>query len=598
MEKVPELIPINFLPPRVDVERRQDGTIILRSPEPLRPYARCIGEYLEKWADEKPNDVFLAQREGDAWRKITWAETRQKVHAIAAWLLARNVSVDHPVVILSDNSIEHGLIALGAMHAGVPAAPVSPAYSLNSRDFSKLKSIVSLIEPSVVFADDARLFARPLAAIAHHDFEFVATRNIDAVQGATPFSSLTECADTRAVDRAFAAVQPDTIAKFLFTSGSTGHPKAVINTQRMLCSNIQSRTQAWPFITEEPPVLVDWLPWNHTFGGNNDFGVVLAHGGTLYIDNGKPAPGLIEITVRNLREISPTIVYNAPRGYDALLPFLESDSLLRRTFFARLKIILYAAAALPQHLFDRLERLSIQETGRRVRLVSAWGSTETAPQVTLVHYEPLRPGVIGLPTPGYEVKMVEAGGGKYELRVRGSNVTPGYWKRPDLTEAAFDEEGFYKMGDAGRFADPEDPSQGIEFAGRIAEDFKLSSGTFVHVGALRVRGIEAMAPFAQDIVIAGHDRDEIAFLIFPNPKTMNDPQARERVREGMKVLRHECRGSSLYPARALLLTEPPSIDAGEITDKGYINQQAVLSRRAALVERVYKEHPDDDVIVL
>jgi feruloyl-CoA synthase len=591
MERTAELIPIKFLQARVDVERQTDGTLILRSPEQLRPFARCWGDYLERWATEKPDAIFLAQRSGDAWRKLTWSETRQQVHAIATSLLARGVSVEHPIVVLSDNSIEHALLALAAMHIGVPIVPISPAYSLMSKDFAKLKTIIDLIEPRLVFVENVRPFAAALAAIAHYDFELISTDD---------FGRLTQQIDHSRVARAFAAVQPDTIAKFLFTSGSTGQPKAVINTQRMLCSNIQSRAQTWPFLEEEPPVLVDWLPWNHTFGGNNDFGVVLGHGGTLYIDGGKPVPGLIETTVRNLREISPTICYNAPRGYDALLPFLENDAKLRRTFFARLKVILYAAAALPAHLWDRLERLSILETGKRVRMTSAWGSTETAPQVTIVHFESVRTSVVGLPSPGYELKMIPVdAAGKYELRVRGSNVTPGYWKRDDLTAAAFDEDGFYKMGDAGRFADPDDPAKGIEFAGRLAEDFKLTSATWVHVGALRVRAIAALAPVALDVVIAGHDRDEVGFLVFPNPDSdLLEPHVRECVRRGMNALRDEGGGGTTYGTRAILLEEPPSIDAGEITDKGYVNQRAVLERRAALVERLYARPCDESVILL
>jgi feruloyl-CoA synthase len=587
---------IRFLPPRVDVERRPDGTLVLRSPEPLRSYARCLGEYLERWAAEKPNDVFLAEREGENWKKITWAQTRQQVHSIATSLLSRGVSVEHPVAILSDNSIEHALIALAAMHIGVPVAPISPAYSLMSRDFAKLKKAVSLIQPALAFVDDAQQYARALAAIDDPNIEVVAARNIGA---ATPFARLTAQINPAIVSRAFAAVQPDTIAKFLFTSGSTGQPKAVINTQRMLCSNIQSATQTWPFLEDEPPVLVDWLPWNHTFGGNNNFSAVFAYGGTLYIDAGKPLPGLIEKTVRNLREVSPTMYYNVPRGYDALLPFLESDVALRRSFFARLKVLIYAAAALPEQLWERLEQLAIQETGKCVWMASAWGSTETAPMVTLVHFEPIRTSVIGLPTPGCELKMVPVGhAGRYELRVRGPNVTPGYWKQPDLTKAAFDEEGFYKMGDAGCFADEADPAQGIEFAGRLAEDFKLSSATWVHVGDLRVRALAALAPVAQDIVITGHDRKEVGFLIFPKPNVVDDPSIREQVRKGMALLRDEGRGSSMYATRAILLKDPPSIDAGEITDKGYINQRAVLDRRATLVESLYRDPPDSDVILL
>ena len=586
-----ELIPIRFLPARVDVERRADGTLVLRSPEPLRSYARCIGEYLERWAAEKPNDLFLAEREGaegSGWRKLTWAEARRQVHAIATSLLGRGLSAEHPVVILSDNSIDHALIALAAMHIGVPVAPISPAYSLMSRDFVKLRTIISLIQPRLIFVENAQQYARALSAIADQDAEI-----------ATSIEALNAKTDPAAVSRAFAAIQPDTIAKFLFTSGSTGQPKAVINTQRMLCSNIQSARQIWLFLQDEAPVLVDWLPWNHTFGGNNNFSTALGHGGTLYIDAGKPMPGLIDTTVRNLREVSSTIYYNVPRGFDALLPFLETDAALRRTFFALLKVIVYAAAALPVPLWERLERLSIQETGKRVRMASAWGSTETAPMVTLVHFEPARTSVIGLPTPGCELKMIPVDdAGRFELRVRGPNITPGYWKQPELTAAAFDEEGFYKMGDAGRFADAADPAQGIEFAGRLAEDFKLSTATWVHVGLLRVRALAALCSVAQDIVMAGHDRDEVGFLIFPKPGIVNDSAAREKVRKGMALLRDEGRGTSTYATRAIFLEDPPLIDAGEITDKGYINQRAVLERRAAIVERLYQNPPDAEVIVL
>jgi feruloyl-CoA synthase len=583
-----ELIPIRFLPARVDVERRPDGTLVLCSPERLRPYERCIGEFLERWAREKPNEVFLAERKGEGWRKITWAETRKEVHAVATSLLARKLSAERPLAILSDNSIDHALIALAAMHIGVPVAPISPAYSLMSRDFVKLRTIISLIRPRLIFVEDADRYSQALGALSDQDAEVV-----------TSLEALRNKVDSTVVSRAFAAITNDTIAKFLFTSGSTGQPKAVINTHRMLCSNIQSALQTWPFLRDEPPVLVDWLPWNHTFGGNNNFSTVLGHGGTMYIDAGKPLPGLMEKTIRNLREVSSTIYYNVPRGFDALLPFLENDAVLRHTFFARLKVIVYAAAALPVPLWERLERLSIQETGKRVRMTSAWGSTETAPMATLVHFEPVRTSVIGLPTPGCDLKMVPVDReGRYELRVRGPNITPGYWRQPDLTACAFDEEGFYKMGDAGRLADPADPAKGIEFAGRLAEDFKLSTATWVHVGALRVRALAALGTVAQDIVIAGHNRDEVGFLIFPKAGVVDSPEARDQVRCGLRLLREEGRGSSTYATRAVFLKDPPSIDAGEITDKGYINQRAVLERRAEVVERLYQEPPDADVVLL
>lgn len=619
-EQTTEFVPVSFLPAKVNCERREGGVIVLRSPEPLGDYARCLGEHLERWAKERPETIFLAQREGDDWRTLNYATVRMFVRAIATDLLGRNLSAERPVVILSENSIEHALLTLAAMHVGIPVVPVSTAYSLMSRDFKKLRAVFSLLTPGLVFADDGQRFAPALAALDRHDFDLVIVRNSDeSVRPARTFAELLEGEDAAAVERAFAAIGADTIAKFLLTSGSTGEPKAVINTQRMLCSNQQTLRQAWPFLQEEPPVLplvlVDWLPWNHTAGGNNNFGVALVNGGTFYIDEGKPAPGLIEKTVRNLREVAPTIYYNVPRGYEALLPFLESDEQLRANFFSRLKVMQYAGAALPTHLWERLERVSVLATGRRVRLTSGWGATETAPQVTLVHFEPLRSSVIGLPTPGNELKLVPtAAAGRYELRVNGPNVTPGYWRRDDLTAMAFDDEGFYKMGDAGRFADEADPAKGIEFAGRVAEEFKLTSGTWVHTGALRVKAIAALSPVAQDVVVAGQDRDDIRFLIFPNlsgcrslcaeaseqtplDELLADARVRERVRAGLAKLKAEGGGSSTYATHALFLTEPPSIDAGEITDKGYINQRAVLERRAELVEQLYAASLPAEVIV-
>jgi feruloyl-CoA synthase len=493
--------------------------------------------------------------------------------------------------------------------------PISTAYSLVSRDFKKLRSIFALLTPGLVFVDDDERFGPALSALGDFHFELVAVRRgARPTRPTTEYSSLQEDEDTEAVDHAFAQINSETIAKFLMTSGSTGEPKAVINTQRMLCSNQQAHAQTWPFLAEEPPVIVDWLPWNHTMAGNNNFNTALVHGGSYYIDEGRPLPGVIERTVRNLREVSPTVYYNVPRGYEALLPFLESDAALRRNFFARLKVMLYGGAALPASLFERLNRVAVAELGRRVYLTAGYGATETAPGVTLVHFETEHSGVLGLPIPGVEIKMVPVNSnGKYELRVRGPNVTPGYWKRNDLTSAAFDDEGFYRLGDAARLVDPADPAQGIEFAGRVAEEFKLTSGTWVQVGALRVRAISALSPVAQDIVIAGLGRREIGFLIFPSltgcrslcpdlgenaslPELLADVRVRDRVREGMWQLKLEGGGSSTWASRALFLLEPPTIDGGEITDKGYINQRAVLERRAGSVAHLYDDSMSEDVI--
>ncbi|MBA3903703.1 MAG: feruloyl-CoA synthase [Rhodocyclaceae bacterium] len=610
----PPFASLRFAPAAVEVDRRADGALILRSPQKLEAYPRCLGEHLERWAREAPERCFLAERAGAGWRRLSYGEALPLVRSIGAALLARGLSTERPAMVLSDNSIDHALLMLGAMHVGVPVAPISPAYSLMSKDYAKVKAIVGLLQPGLVYAADGAKFAGVLGAVDFAGTEIVIGANPPAGAKSTPFDSLLNQAAGGEVDRAFAAVGPDTVAKFLFTSGSTGEPKGVVNTQRMLCSNQQAIAQVWPFLAETPPVIVDWLPWNHTFGANHNFNMVLANGGTLYIDDGKPVPGLIEKTVANLREVSPTLYFNVPRGFDALIPFLERDAALRKSFFRDLQMIFYAAAALPQNLWEKLEDLSVRERGKRTVMVSAWGATETAPMVTTVHFEIDRAGVIGLPAPGTELKLVP-NENKLELRVRGPNVTPGYWKRPDLTQAAFDSEGFYRIGDAGRFADKDDPSKGIEFDGRIAEDFKLMSGVWVHVGALRVKALAALAPLAQDIVVTGHDREEAGFLVFANPagcrglcpdlpaeapldRVLADARVTGRLKEGMALLKREGGGSSTYAARALLMAEPPSIDANEITDKGYINQRAVLTRRAAMVERLHAEPADAAVIRL
>jgi len=569
---------LRFAPAQVLSERRDDGTLLLRSPQKLAPYARAVGEWLAHWAGAAPERTFLAERAGDDWRRLSYAQALDAARRVGESLLERGLSAERPVAILSDNGIDHALIALGAMHVGVPVAPISPAYSLMSKDFAKLKHIFELVRPGLVFAADPAKFAPALAAVG---------------AASTPIAEFLSREPGRRVDEAFAAVGPDTVAKILFTSGSTGLPKGVVNTQRMLCANQQMLAQAWPFVEDRPPVVVDWLPWNHTFGGNHNFNMVLRNGGTLYVDGGKPVPGLVETTVRNLKEVPGTMYFNVPRGYDLLLPFLENDAALRKTFFRDLDVLFYAAAALPQNLWQRIETLALEEKQGRLAMLSAWGSTETSPLATSVHFHMDRAGVIGLPVPGCELKLAPSAG-KLEVRVKGANVTPGYYRRDDLTRAAFDEEGYYRIGDAVRFADPDDPAKGIEFDGRIAEDFKLSTGTWVHVGALRVKLIAAANPLIQDAVITGHDRDEIGALVFLNPAAASGlaPEAlRERLQQALRGLAQDS-GSSTHPVRLLALSEPPSIDANEITDKGYVNQRAVLERRAALVEKLYGDAPE------
>jgi len=564
---------MRFAPAEVDLEKRADGTLILRSPQRLGPYSRCTTEWLMQWSDRDPARLFLAERRGEAWRRISYREAYGAVRRIGQALLDRGLGAEKPVAILSDNGIDHALLALGAMHVGVPAVPVSPAYSLMSKDFGKLKAIFELVKPGLVYAAEPEKFGPALEAVN---------------ASSTPVAELLETNPGSTLEREHRKVGPDTVAKILFTSGSTGVPKGVVNTHRMLCANQQMLAQAWPFVQERPPVLVDWLPWNHTFGGNHNFNLVLRNGGSLYIDGGKPVPGLVEATVRNLKEIAPSLYFNVPRGYDLLLPFLERDAELRRSFFRELQVVFYAAAALPQNLWDRLVRLAREEKrGGDFAMLSAWGSTETSPLATSVHFPMERPGVIGLPVAGCELKLSPFGG-KLEVRVRGPNVTPGYYRRPELTSAAFDEEGFYRIGDAVRLADPGAPAKGIVFDGRVAEDFKLSTGTWVNVGMVRVKLIAAADPIVQDAVITGHDRSEVGALVFLSAaaKELKPEEIRARLSAALARLKAEG-GSSMHPVRLIVLGEPASIDANEITDKGYMNQRAVLERRAELVERLY-----------
>jgi feruloyl-CoA synthase len=556
---------LRLAPAEVDV-RRKEGVTYLRSPQKLAPYARCVTEWLVRWSDRTPERIFLAERNGEGWRRVSYRETYGAVRRIGQALLDRGLGAERPVAILSDNGVDHALLSLGAMHVGVPVAPVSPAYSLMSKDFGKLRHIFELLQPGLVWTADAKRFEPALAAVGAKS---------------TPVEELLEVTPGSTQEREHAKVGPRTVAKILFTSGSTGIPKGVINTHAMLCANQQQLAQAWPFVEDRPPVVVDWLPWNHTFGGNHNFNLVLRNGGTLYVDGGKPVPGLVETTVKNLAQIAPTMYFNVPRGYDLLLPFLEKDEHLRQNFFRELDVLFYAAAALPQNLWDRIKKLG----GPKLAMLSAWGSTETSPLATSVHFHMERPGVIGLPVAECELKLVPAAG-KTEVRVRGPNVMPGYYKRPDLTEAAFDEESFYRIGDAVKLADPDDPAKGVVFDGRVAEDFKLSTGTWVNAGAIRVRLIAAADPLVQDAVITGHDRDEIGALVFLSPAAKDRTDVPEKMRDVLRKMATDG-GSSMVPRRLLVMSEPPSIDANEITDKGYMNQRAVLERRAALVEQLY-----------
>jgi feruloyl-CoA synthase len=589
---------------RIDLD---DGSFILRSPVALKPYARCIGEWLERWARETPAALALAERDessergesDDGWRKLNYGQLRRAVGPVAQGLLDLGVPKDRPVVILSDNAIDHAVLMLAAMHIGRVVCSVSSAYSRLAKDPTRLHDMLRALGPALVYASDARLYA-PALTSSGVDALTVFSRHADAHGGAMPFERLLQTRETPAVMQAFEAILPDDHAKYLLTSGSTGKPKVVINTHRMLCANQQMMAQTWRFLEQEKPVTVDWLPWSHTFGGNHNLHMTLCHGGALYIDDGRPAPGLIEKTMRNLREVRPTLLFNVPRGYDMLLPFLEADAALAADVLSRLRLVFYAAAALAPSTWQRLE-----EVARRARptqplwLTTSWGATETSPAITTAHWQLDGAGCIGAPLPGLELKL-RPNGDKLEMRVKGVSVFPGYRNAPRETSEAFDEEGYYRIGDAGYLAHAERPERGVMFNGRVAEDFKLSSGTWVSVGTLRVELVSRLAPLAQDIVITGHDRAEIGLLVFPSPQAASRP--REELHAAllrmMRELHASSEGSSRLPVRALVLGTPPDIDAGEITDKGYINQRAVLTRRAAEVARLHHDAPDAEVVRL
>ena len=607
---------IEWLERDIAVERRPDGVIVLKSRIPLKPYEKHIPASLAKWAGETPGRLWLAQRGGTKrqWRKLSYGEAKRTVDALTQGLLDLGLEPGSPVAILSGNSIEHALMTMAAMQARLPAAPVSPAYSLMSHDHVKLKYLFDLIKPAVVMVQDGPAFEKALQALPLDGVTVIHVDRPCAGIKSIAFADLAATPVTGDVGESIAAITPQTVGKLLFTSGSTGMPKAVINTQAMMCANAAMMMQVRPRKSDAPQATyLDWMPWNHTMGGNALFNPVLTEGGSLYIDDGRPLPGLIEETLGNLREISPTYYANVPAGYAALAAAMEKDDALCRGFFKNLGLMAYGGARLPDDLYDRMQALAVRAIGERVVFYTGWGSTETAPTSTGTYWDTERVGLIGLPFPGVELKMVPSGS-KYELRLRGVNVTPGYFGRPDLTAAAFDEEGFYCIGDAGVFVDPADPLQGIIFAGRVVEDFKLTTGTFVHVGSLRTDAIAAATPVVQDALVAGQDRPFVGLLAWPNlhacRQIMDNPEANYEdivkhpeilacLKRGLEAHNKSTEGaSSMRIARAMLMIEPASIDGNELTDKGYINQRAGLERRAQLVERLYADPPGEDVIIL
>ncbi len=597
-----------------ELVRRADGSILVSARMPLGDVTLPLTSRLDHWAAADPDRMLFADRGPDGnWRKLSYGDARRIGRNIAQSLLARGLSAERPIVILSGNDIEHAMIALGAMYAGVPFAPVSPAYSLLSSDHAKLRHIFRLLQPGLVYVSDARLYEKALASVMQPGIVLAAGRNAPDTPSAMTFEQLTTTPAGPEVDAATGAINGDTIAKFLFTSGSTGLPKAVINTHGMWCCNQEMIRSEFAFMQDEPPIMLEWLPWNHTAGGNHNFGITIYNGGSTYIDDGNPTPAGMDKTIRNLMEIAPTLYFNVPKGYEALCEHMRRNERLRRTFFSRLKLMQYAGAGLAQHVWDALEQLAVETCGERIVMISGFGSTETAPAAFYSTQPMDGPGNIGTPVPGVLAKLVPADG-KLEVRLKGPSITPGYWRQPELTAAAFDEEGFYRIGDALAFVDEADPNKGFRFDGRIAEDFKLDTGTWVNMAGVRGSLIAACAPYVRDVVLAGHDRGFLSALVFPDPDacgrimgleaSVPDPKSiadsvevRALFQERLDALAAAATGSSTRIERIIVLPDAPAIDTGEMTDKGSINQRAVLQNRKSLVEDLYAEPAPAHVIV-
>ena len=592
--------PLTFGVTRVALRDGEGGTQYLQAEQKLEDFPERITDRVQHWAHTAPERTFMAKREklhdgktGD-WQHVTYAQAWSRARRIAQALIDRVLSVDRPVAILSENDLDHAVLALGCMIAGVPFVSVSPPYSLVSQDFDKLRHVLKTTTPGLVFAADGMRYAKAIEAAVAIDIEVVLGAGQMDGRATTAFADLLATPATKVVDAAMQATSPDTIVKFLFTSGSTKLPKAVINTQRMICANQQQMAQSMPVLMHEPPVLVDWLPWNHTFAGNHNFGLVLFHGGTLYIDDGKPTPALIAETLRNLREIAPTLYFNVPTGFEAIANAMKTDDVLRRNLLSRVKMFFYAGAAMAQPIWDSLFESAEREVGERIVMTTGLGMTESSPFAIFVTSPDVKAGDLGVPTPGMTLKLTP-NEGKTEVRYKGPNVTPGYWRAPIETADAFDDEGFFCTGDAVKWIDADNIHVGLSFDGRIAEDFKLATGTFVSVGPLRAKIIAAGAPYVQDVVLTGINLKEVGALVIPTAaaRALQSEAVAAHFQQVVNELAKTATGSANRIARLHVMHEPPSIDKGEVTDKGSVNQRAVLMHRAALVEALHADtaHP-------
>jgi feruloyl-CoA synthase len=599
--------------PQTSVEKteREDGSFILQAKTPLLDYGRCVGDWLERWAVERPNSVFLGERQGAQWRTLSYSQFRTQLYLLAQGIIDKGLASGQPIVILSGNSINHALLKMAAMHIGLPIASLSVAYSLADKSYDRLRDMIKRLEPAAIYVEDADVFK---AAIENCGFkgQVLATENTESIDACISLRELMDVVVTNDVANRFSKVTAETHAKYMFTSGSTGQPKIVVVTQKMMCANQQMIAQYYNFIEELTPKILDWLPWSHTFGTNHNFNLVLRNGGSLYIDNGKPVPNEIHKTIENLKDVKPNIYFNVPKGYEALLEQFRNDEDLKAIFFSSLKVLFYAAAALSKPVWDELRTMSTS-IGNEVFFTTEWGATETAPAITNVHWRLEKPGNIGLPLPGVQIKFVP-NGSKLEMRVKGPIVFPEYLNDPEKTLSAFDDEGFYLTGDAGRLEVPSDPSKGILFDGRVAEDFKLSTGTWVCVAAIRALVHKYFGDLLSDVVVVGQDRDFITLMAFPGTKMRElagdanlklsfhelaqQPVVRTELTNILSEMSKTAKGSSQKVLRLLILDSPPRLDIGEVTDKGTLNQRKLLETRSDAVEALYATALSDDVIYI
>jgi len=588
-------------------ENRADGSTLLYSRIPLDPHPYRLTERLKYWASARPDKIFIGRKNSaNKWDVLTYAETFSSVERIAQSLLHKNVSVEHPIAILSENGIEHALLALAALHVGIPYSAIAPAYSLRSTDFNKLKYVVGLLKPGLIFVSDTKKYKYALQAISD-GIEILAVNNSGNLSAAS-FKNMLQTPVRKEVEKAYHAIQPSTIAKILFTSGSTGLPKGVINTHENISTNWQQITQTFSFLKDEDLEFIDWLPWNHTFGGNHNFGLTVYNGGSLYIDDGNPTPEGITATVANLKERNPTVYFNVPKGFEELLPYFRKDEELAERFFSKLKMLFYAGAGMPQHVWDAWEELSTKMTGKKILIGTGLGCTESCPSALFSSEPGGFAGLLGVPVPGLELKLVPLAG-KLEARYRGKNIFPGYWRQPELTAKVFDEEGFFCTGDALKFLDEADVDRGLLFDGRFAEDFKLNTGTWVRAGVLRSQIIASGNGLVQDVVITGHDSDFIGAIIFPAPahckrltgldnvnEMIYHPVIRDELKKILHGLAMKSTGSATLVKRAVVAGFELFIDKGEITDKGSINQGMVIKNHPEVIAQLYSTLPGEDII--